>query len=178
MDQPETLIEAVEPKVEAPKLGRQFVFSSRFNAAQFLSIYDSGRRLLTAKNHERWRDTFAIGLSTGGLFYGSDELNNGLISIFWRTDSPNVNVRLRVPEYNPDGSYVYVCWLWNQLGLAGMRALRNHIRKTQVGARRLAHHDQRKDSKRRGELIDVPLYPRLSEDALAKLLAERNGHSG
>jgi len=152
-------------------------FESRFNIGQILKLYDKGRSLLTPKNHDRWRDTFAIGVATGGVFVGMDVNEDvGLISVFWRTDSPNVRMDLRIPEYSEDGSYVYVCWLWNGFGVLGTRALRNHIRTTQVGAKRLAHHDQRKKSKQRGRVIDIPLYPNLSEDALAELLAERNGH--
>jgi hypothetical protein len=152
-------------------------FASVFNIGQILRLYDEGRKLLTARYHKRWRDTFAIGVATGGLFVGIDVNDDiGLLSVFWRTDSPNT--RLRVPDYKPDGSYVYVCWLWNKLDVVGTRALRNHIRRTQVGARRLAHHDHRKKSKQRGRLIDVPLYPKGSVEALAELLAERNGNHG
>lgn len=158
-------------------------FESRFTADQFLYLYEYGRSKLTARYHPLWRETFGIGLSTGGLFAGIGVINGiaihddpGMLAVFWRTDSPNVKLDYRIPDYDPAGSYVYVCWLWNEMGLQGTRALRDHLRRTQIGAKRLAHHDQRKGTKRRNRLIDVPLYSKSQELELDRLLAERNGH--
>ncbi len=154
-----------EPEVTAPA---GVVFRSRFNLGEILRLYEIGRDLLLKKHHERWRDTFVLGISTGGVLAaeGADG-QIGLISVFWRTDNANVDVAHRLPEPVENGNFVYVCWLWSELGAAGVLGVVRHIEQTFPDARFLAHHDSRSKSKQRRsererqrgrqQLITVPL---------------------
>jgi hypothetical protein len=152
VDLPETLTPVDSPLVtmlpEAETRPVSVTFKSKFNLAEILRLYDIGRLLLPKKHYERWRTTLALGVGLNGVLYVERDGNVALLSVFWRTDNVNVDVRYRLPEPNPDGQTAYVCWLWNDLGPRGVLTLRRHIAHVCEGARYIAHHDQRAKGKR------------------------------
>jgi len=181
MDQPETVAEAPP---EAPTQDRViFRGGGRLSLREILKLYDAGRSFLRKRDHERWRDTFALGVSVGGLFTGMNQDGDyGLLAVFWRTDNPVVDLRVKVPTPSDSGAYAYVCWLWNAFGMHGLVALKAHLARTLPEVRYIAHHDERKKSDQRrseverrrgtGALVVKPLSIAVEVDAL---LAGRNG---
>lgn len=127
------------------------IWRSRFNLYELLCIYDTGRAFLQKRHHGRWKETFALGVSCGGVLTG-EEGTIGMLSVFWRTDNPVVDLRYKVPAPVADGEYAYVGWLWNAYGKMGVLALRSHIASACPGAKYIAHHDHRsKASQKRSE---------------------------
>lgn len=142
-----------------------------------LELYEYGRSFLRSTHWERWRVSFALGTSADGLYCGRKQNGDiGMLAVFWRTHNPVVDIDISLPEPSRDGSFVYVCWLWNKFGDDGVQALRDHIERTQAGARFVAHHDQRGKSRRRGKIVTVPLGNIADDEAVDRILAERNGH--
>ena len=142
-----------------------------------LELYEYGRSFLRSPQWKRWRESFALGTSADGLYCGRKQNGDiGMLAVFWRTHNPVVDINLSLPEPSRDGSFVYVCWLWNKFGDDGVQSLRDHIERTQAGARFVAHHDQRGKSRGRGKIVTVPLGNVAEDEAVDRILAERNGH--
>jgi hypothetical protein len=164
MDQPEAVVE--EPAALAP---RDLVCRYSFNMLEMLGLYDVGREFLSKKHDIGWwRQTFSLGVSTGGLFTATIDDVLATLAVFWRTANPIVDITKRSPLPDPGGQFVYIAQIWNQGGVRPIAALRSHLRRICPGAREIALHDQR--PKKRGKLKTFPLG--------APVLAERNGHGG
>ena len=147
------------------------------NVLDVLELYEYGRSKLTRRDWPRWRETFAVGISADGIYRGYDvHGKTGMLAVFWRTHNPVVDVRVSVPEPSATGSFVYVSWLWNSFGDKAVQALRDHIERTQLGARFVAHHDQRPRSRKRGSIVTVPIGTGVDDATVDQILAERNGH--
>ena len=181
MDSPATVEAPARPPARL-----KIEYRSRHSLYELLRLYDAGRGLLRKPDHERWRDTFALAVASGGIYTGSLDGNHGLLALFWRTDNPVVNLEHNVPEPSQDGRYVYVSWLWNSFGVRGLSALKAHLFRSFPGAKFVAHHDQRakvKGKARSGvergrgssRVIVHPLTGAGAEE-VERLLAERNGH--
>ena len=151
-------------------------YSRPRNVGDVMELYEYGRAFLTKRNVQRWCESFALGVAADGIYFGEDDAGIGLLGVFWRTHNPVVDIRLSLPEPSKDGSFVYVCWIWNRLGEKGLQALRDHIERTQVGAKFIAHHDQRKKAKESDRLITTPIGSGVDDDVVDRLLKERNGH--
>lgn len=176
--------EAVAEVVAAPRLvGPRY--ESSFNVLELLELYEVGRGFLTPKNHKRWRETFAIGVTAGGVFAGLTGDVVAMLAVFWRTDNPVVDPSIGIPLPKADGHYAYVCWMWNGLGSRAIRALRSHIVATLPGVRFIARHDQRakvktartKLERTRGDgRVIVTTVTRQLDETAVRILSERNGH--
>lgn len=177
--------------VTAPVVEREIdtslaTFGSRFGMNELLRLYDAGKSFLPKRYHERWRDTFSIGVSCGGIYAAHLEGETAMLAVFWPTENPVVEPDRGVPVPNPDGLYAYVCWMWNAIGPAGVIALKSHIKKTLPEAKYIAHHDQRRRvksgfrseaEKRRGDgrlIVKRLTVGRL--DLADRLISERGGH--
>lgn len=121
-----------------------------------LKVYEIGKRLVGKKNEERWQLTYALAWGTGGIYVGTKNDDVKTLVIFWRTENPNVNPDMGVPVPAKNGNFIYVCWMWNELGIETMRKLREYFDDVCEGAKFVAHHDQRK-GRQRNHLITVPL---------------------
>lgn len=134
------------------------VFSpgGRLSILDLLKVYEIGKGYLPKRDHERWQLTYSLAWSVGGIYVGTRKDIVETIVVFWRTDNPNVKPSLGVPVPTKNGNFIYICWMWNNLGIEAMRRLRDHFYDTCDGAKFAAHHDHRKGGKR-GELITIPL---------------------
>lgn len=186
MDSSAPVIDIQQAKAVAMAPSRPAIkYRSKHTILELLEMYEAGRSYLTAKSYLRWQQTFAVGVASGGIYYGELEGNGGLLSVFWRTDNPVVNLAHGIPVPKQDGNYAYVCWLWNSFGRRGLLSLKAHIFRALPGVRYIAHHDQRSKVKTKrsdveryrgsGRLIVHPLNgPDIG--GVEKMLAERNGH--
>ena len=173
MGEPETVV--ARPEIR---------WQSRWNIAELLALYDAGKAMLRAKNHDRWRETFALGVSCGSIYAGLADEVPGLLAVYWQTDQPVVDIRHRIPIPKVGGAYVYVCWLWNAYGPRGLVKLLRHLETTCHGAGHIAHHDQRRKSEQKrsdiermrgnNRLIVHPLRAIVDKGAEA-VLARLNG---
>lgn len=178
--------EAVKPEPALQPLTTGPAYKWSHNILDLLHLYEFGREQLTPRHFQRWKETFALGVSAGGIYSGEEDGVTKLLAVFWRTHNPVVDLSVNVPEPALDGNYVYVCWIWNDLGEEALYAFRDYLSRTQRGARFVAHHDQRQrvsgkarsgaeKARGNGNLIVHPL-PGPDLEAVEKLLAERNGH--
>jgi len=176
MDQPEAVTEDVlnRPKdvLEASLSPRDMVCRFSFDMLELLGLYDVGREFLSKKRDLGWwRETFAFGVSRGGVFAVTIDEVLATLAIFWRTANPVVDIKKRSPLYDPTGRFVYIAQIWNQGGVRPVAALRSHLRRVCPGAREIALHDQR--PRKKGKLKTFPLG-----GLVENVLAERNGHGG
>lgn len=171
----ETIMEeALEPATTSPRSGA--VYARPKHILDLFELYEYGRSKMRRRDLQRWRETFALGVSSDGIYCGRLDGKTGLLGVFWRTHNPVVDINLSIPEPSLNGTFVYVCWLWNAFGDAGVQALRDHLERTQIGARFVAHHDQRARARKPGALITTPLGNSVDDAAVDRILAERNGH--
>lgn len=169
------LKEVAEDFIDEAVPPSRVVFGRPKHVLDMLKLYNHGRKKLSWKDESRWTESFALGVSADGIYCGRLDGKIGLLAVFWRTHNPVVDLRHSLPVPSADGTFVYVCWLWNDFGDEGVQALRDHLESTQIGARFVAHHDQR--PRKRGDLVTTPLDTTSADDAVVdRILAERNGH--
>lgn len=154
---------------------RRTLCNFKYNLYDLCRLYEVGLRTLPAEEHDRWRTTFALAASTGGVWAVLDNQTIYALSVFWRTKNPHVNLRREFPVPDPDGTFLYVGWCWTQGWL--VRDFKRYIVSgVASGIDYVAWHDQRAKLKRkaRGRLFTwkMPEQPLGLKDVLAK----RNGH--
>jgi hypothetical protein len=167
MDQPETVTAVAIPPA------RRVVCAGKYNLYDLFRLYEVGLRSLGSEDFERWRVTFAMAASAGGVWAVLGERDIHALAVFWRTKNPNVALTRDFPRPDPSGTFLYVGWCWAQDWL--VREFKRFVVATQKEVSFVAWHDQRrKRKKRRGRLYtwEMPEAP----IGLMDVLGKRNGH--
>ena len=155
---------------------RKTLCDGKYNLYDVCRLYEVGLKNLHPQEHDRWRTTFALAASTGGVWSIVDYQQIYALSVFWRTKNPHVNLAREVPKPDPAGRFIYIGWCWS--GTRMVPALKKHIfSKFGKDADFVAWHDQRgkRKKKDRGRLFTL----KIPEAAigLADILNSRNGHA-
>lgn len=145
---------AVEAIVEQLASDEPVVLISSFNLYDILRLYDIGFVSVGNENAERWRQTFAIAVQTGGLLEvrrGKETLG---FAVCWRTKNPHVSLKKEYPRPHENGNYAYVGWRWSKYGSLPWPKFREHLESTFEGIEFICWHDHRKKARkgRRGRL--------------------------
>lgn len=167
---------AADGSVAAPQDGSaasSLVFRSVFNLRQLFALYDIGAALLPKRERARWCDSFALASSNRGTWTAERDGRTVGLAAFWRTKNPHVNLAREIPVPDPDGNYVYICWMWRFEDIPLARLLQAHVQESVPEAEFIAWHDQRAKTKKRRR---ARLWVMSIGDAnVMRLLASRNG---
>lgn len=124
--------------------------ASVFNIYELLGLYNFGFDRVPKHDQERWTQTFALAVSTGGLYAIRSGQRPLYIAVFWRTKNPHVSLAREYPRPDPTGNYCYLGWHWNEGKVPGaLRMLRNHMVEACPGIEFVAGHDNRIKLKKR-----------------------------
>lgn len=177
MAESETVAEEVAAQ-EAPQEARivgvpAITYRSSFNLLEILRLYDIGAGLLPKREMDRWRTSFALAVSLGGLWSAQSDGQVEGFAAFWRTKKPYVNLGRELPQPDPEGNYAYICWMWRFGEFPLARALQRHVQLVSEGAEFISWHDQRSKTKRRKRsklwVLDI------ADETAARVLDRRNG---
>lgn len=168
--EPTKMVDAVEASPDVPIT---ILCGAKCNLEQLFYLYDIGRGNIDKVDIERWRATFALAASTGGVWAAIAGSDMQALAVFWRTKNPHVDLKREVPRFDAAGNFVYVGWFWS-LGDYANRVI-DYVSKNVDGAEFVAWHDQRSKKKKdkRGQLyvLELPKPP----VTLAKVLGIGSG---
>lgn len=120
-------------------------------------MYELGLNSLPPQEHERWRVTFALAASAGGIWAIVDPTEIYALAVFWRTKNPHVNLRREFPLPDPTGTFLYVGWCWTRGWF--VKDFKKYLLANATGIDFVAWHDQRRKRKKklRGTLFTAPM---------------------